>query len=216
MWIDATPSIFIIFDILVTLYFALGILFLLLGCTYYSFVYFDLPYWYYCYRIWVHCLALHIISCSACVLLYFEYERLAKMRLEYITRSSSNPSQFSVLVRSIPWSPEESYSDQVRNFFRKYHASGYLSHQMVYRSGTVQKLMSDAEKMYRMLYHYGSTSIKQNVWPNLLKCGICGGTLNSFKMLDSEPVNAEEKVKLEHLGSCINDKVVYSHMTWVN
>lgn len=63
------------------------------------------------------------------------------MRLAHITASSSNPSYFTVVVRAIPWSAEESYSDSVRKFFTKYHASSYLSHQMVYRSGKIQKLM---------------------------------------------------------------------------
>ncbi|XP_043713891.1 CSC1-like protein RXW8 isoform X2 [Telopea speciosissima] len=156
--------------------------------------------------LWAHCLALYIISCSACVLLYFEYKRIAKIRLEYITRSSSSPSQFSVLVRSIPWSPDDSYSDLVRNFFTKYHASSYLSHQIVYRSGTVQKLMTDAEKMYKMLHHYGSTSIGQTCRPSFLRCGLCGGTLNIFKMIPCEPEHSVEIPKLEHLDSSIKDK----------
>ncbi|XP_042490346.1 CSC1-like protein RXW8 isoform X2 [Macadamia integrifolia] len=156
--------------------------------------------------LWAHCLALYIISCSACILLYFEYKRIAKMRLEYISRSSSSPSQFSVLVRSIPRSPEESYSDLVRNFFTKYHASSYLSHQMVYRSGTVQKLMRDAEKMYKVLHDYGSTSIGQTCRPSFLKCGPCQGTLNCFKMLPCEPEHSVEKPDLEHLDSSIKDK----------
>ncbi|KAJ4966366.1 hypothetical protein NE237_018215 [Protea cynaroides] len=152
--------------------------------------------------LWAHCLALYIISCSACALLYFEYKRVAKMRFEYLTRSSSSLSQFSVLVRSIPWSPEESYSDLVRNFFTKYHASNYLSHQIVYRSGTIQKLLSDAEKMYKMLHHYGSTSMEQNCRPSFFRCCLCGGTINSFKMLPCEPVNPN----LEALGSSLKDE----------
>ncbi|XP_043711526.1 CSC1-like protein RXW8 isoform X2 [Telopea speciosissima] len=152
--------------------------------------------------LWAHCLALYVISFSACALLYFEYKRIFKMRSEYITRYSSSPSQFSVLIRSIPWSAEESYSDLVRNFFTKYHASNYLSHQMVYQSGTFQKLMSDAEKMYKVVYNYGSNSIEKNFRPSLLQCGLCGGKINSFKMLPCEP----EKRNLEHLGSSIKDK----------
>ena len=63
------------------------------------------------------------------------------MRLAHIAGSSTNPSHFTVLVRAIPRSSEESYSDSVKKFFTKYHASSYLSHQMVYRCGRVQKLM---------------------------------------------------------------------------
>ncbi|KAJ0085615.1 hypothetical protein Patl1_08768 [Pistacia atlantica] len=73
-----------------------------------------------------------------------EYKSITKMRLAYITRSILNPSHFTVLVRAVPWSPEQSYSDSVREYFMNYYASSYLSHQMVYRSGTVQKLMEYA------------------------------------------------------------------------
>lgn len=63
------------------------------------------------------------------------------MRLAHITGSPPNPSHFAVLVRSIPWSPEQSYSDLVKQFFINYHASSYLSHQMVSDSWTVHKLV---------------------------------------------------------------------------
>ncbi|RVX22642.1 CSC1-like protein RXW8 [Vitis vinifera] len=91
--------------------------------------------------LWVHCFALYVISCSACVLLYFEYKSITNMRLAHITGSPPNPSHFAVLVRSIPWSPEQSYSDLVKQFFINYHASSYLSHQMVSDSWTVHKLV---------------------------------------------------------------------------
>ncbi|KAH7863231.1 hypothetical protein Vadar_015059 [Vaccinium darrowii] len=130
--------------------------------------------------LWAHCLALYVISCSACVLLYLEYENITKMRLEHIVESSLNPSYFTILVRAIPSSPEESCSDSVKKFFTRYHASSYLSHQMVYRSGTVQKLMDDASKMIKC------TSTEQ--FGSYLKgCGLCGGTAHSFKVLSSEP-----------------------------
>ncbi|XP_058221356.1 CSC1-like protein RXW8 isoform X1 [Rhododendron vialii] len=130
--------------------------------------------------LWAHCLALYVISCSACVLLYFEYKHITKMRLEHIVGSSLNPSYFTILVRAIPSSAEESCSNSVKNFFTRYHASSYLSHQMVYRSGTVQKLMDDASKMIKC------TSTEQ-FGLYLKGCGLCGGAAHSFKVLSSEP-----------------------------
>ncbi|GMY07023.1 CSC1-like protein RXW8 isoform X2 [Fagus crenata] len=133
--------------------------------------------------LWTHCFALYIITCSACILLYFEYKSIAKMRLAHIAGSSTNPSHFTVLVRAIPRSSEESYSDSVKKFFTKYHASSYLSHQMVYRCGRVQKLMTDAEKMYMM---FKAASNPQNCKPSLMQCGLCRQQTNSFKILSSE------------------------------
>ncbi|KAL5844637.1 hypothetical protein ACOSQ3_010691 [Xanthoceras sorbifolium] len=130
--------------------------------------------------LWSHCFALYIISCSACALLYFEYKSVTKMRLAHITGSPRSPSYFTVLVRSIPFSSEESYSDSVRKYFMNYYASSYLAHQMVYRSGTVQKLMSEAEKMYRVLRNVTTEQ------PKFITCRLCCGVPNSFKMLSKE------------------------------
>ncbi|CAK7322539.1 unnamed protein product, partial [Dovyalis caffra] len=40
-----------------------------------------------------------------------EYKSTSKMRLAHITTSPPNPSHFTILVRSIPYSLEESYSN---------------------------------------------------------------------------------------------------------
>lgn len=63
------------------------------------------------------------------------------MRLAYIAASPPDPSHFTVLVRSIPRTPEEPFDVTIINFFTKYHGSSYLSHQMIYRTGTVHKIM---------------------------------------------------------------------------
>lgn len=91
--------------------------------------------------LWVHCLALYIITSAACLLLYFEYRTIAKMRLGHITSSAPKPSQFTVLIRAIPWHPEQSYSDTLSKYFINYYSSSYLSHQMVYHNGIIQRLL---------------------------------------------------------------------------
>lgn len=101
--------------------------------------------------LWAHCLALYVISCAACVLLYYEYKSITKLRLAHIIGSPPNPSHFTVLVRGIPWSATQSYSETVKEYFSKYYESSYLSHGMVYRASKVQKLMNDAEKMYKKI-----------------------------------------------------------------
>ncbi|KAK7383270.1 hypothetical protein VNO78_28944 [Psophocarpus tetragonolobus] len=101
--------------------------------------------------LWAHCLALYIITISACTLLYFEYKSITNLRLLHIIGSPPNPSHFTILVRSIPWSSEESYCETLKKFFSYYHASTYLSHQMIYKSGTVQKLKDDAEHVCKVI-----------------------------------------------------------------
>jgi hypothetical protein len=127
-------------------------------------------------RLWVHCVALYVISLSTCILFHVrmplhhaliadeftskfflvksysitadphalmlqEYKYISKKRLAHITGSSPNPGHFSVLVRSIPKSDNELLDDTIRNFFVNYHGSSYLSHQMIYRKGKLQRFV---------------------------------------------------------------------------
>lgn len=45
-------------------------------------------------------------------------------------------------------------------------------------------MQGDAEKMYKMIK---STPMKQYCGPSLIRCGLCGGTANSFKILSDDP-----------------------------
>ncbi|KAK1317796.1 hypothetical protein QJS10_CPA05g01689 [Acorus calamus] len=154
--------------------------------------------------LWVHCLALYIISFSACILLYFEYKKIAKMRLSYISRSPPNPSLFTVLVRAIPRSAEDSFSDAVQTFFTKYHGSSYLSHQIIYRCGKVQKLMNKAEKIYNKFVDLKVTTTCHASVSSRIRCGLCGGTSESIKIYHS--VNEYKKRDLDQLDSNIKPK----------
>ncbi|CAN8241172.1 unnamed protein product [Cochlearia groenlandica] len=135
--------------------------------------------------LWIHCLALYIITSAACFLLYLEYRTIAKMRLGHITGSAAKPSQFTVLIRAIPWSPEQSYSDTLGKYFTNYYSSSYVSHQMVYHNGIIQRLLRDAEKMCRTLKHI---SPEINCKPSFTPCTFCGGptATSSFHILSSE------------------------------
>ncbi|KAJ9166384.1 hypothetical protein P3X46_021150 [Hevea brasiliensis] len=143
--------------------------------------------------LWAHCLALYVISFGACVLLYFEYKSITEMRLAHVIKSPLNPSHFTILVRSIPWSPGESYSDSVKKFFTNYYPSSYLSHQMVYQRGIIQKLMVDAEKMCKMIIpvHIDGRSLRP--------CCLCARNTTSFKMLSSEPESVKDSVSYADL-----------------
>uniref|UniRef100_M1A1I3 Early-responsive to dehydration protein n=1 Tax=Solanum tuberosum TaxID=4113 RepID=M1A1I3_SOLTU len=150
--------------------------------------------------LWAHCLALYLVSCCACFLLYLEYKSISRMRLAYFTSSVSNPSYFTVLVRAIPWSREESYSGTVARFFTNFYASSFLSHQIVYRSGSVQKLVTDAGKVCKMLK---LTPRELHIGSNSMRCGLCGTTA-SFSML---PMDAEgDKGRSDFGGSDLRKK----------
>ncbi|XP_010553667.1 PREDICTED: CSC1-like protein RXW8 isoform X2 [Tarenaya hassleriana] len=135
--------------------------------------------------LWAHCLALYVISFAACILLYFEYKSIAKMRLAYITGSASKPSHFTVLIRAIPYFPGQSYSETVTKFFTNYYASSYLSHQMVYHNGIIQRLLRDAERMCQAIKH---VSPDVSCKPSLTRCTFCSGATptSSFHILAHE------------------------------
>ncbi|MFS8003790.1 putative calcium-dependent channel, 7TM region phosphate [Helianthus anomalus] len=152
--------------------------------------------------LWAHCFTLYVISACACTLLYFEYENVARMRTEQVQRFPTRPSNFTVVVRGIPWSSIESYSESVGKFFSNYYASSYISHQIVYRFGAVQQLMEDAEKMYKVMTTVpvmATIPDKQCCEPNAERCGLCGAGAgsNSFKKIDGGSTFANRNVNDE-------------------
>ncbi|KAI3504916.1 hypothetical protein L1887_26702 [Cichorium endivia] len=132
--------------------------------------------------LWAHCFTLYAISACACILLYFEFENVARMRLEQVNRFPMRPSNFTVLVRGIPWSPVESYNESVGRFFSNYYPSTYIAHQVVYRFGAVQQIMEDAEMVYNAMT---TVPVKQCCEPAQTpdRCGLCGARANSFKVV---------------------------------
>ncbi|OWM80631.1 hypothetical protein CDL15_Pgr006661 [Punica granatum] len=134
-----------------------------------------------------------------------EYKSIAKMRLAHIRTSPPNPRHFAVLVRGIPWSPDESYSDKVKKFFTKYHGASYLGHQMVYGRGTVQKLMADTEKMCKVLI---SDDFART--PSILRSALCTGPSSSsaFRILSKEPESIHGKPPFSDPAIASNAKEV--------
>ncbi|OIW15554.1 hypothetical protein TanjilG_01077 [Lupinus angustifolius] len=77
---------------------------------------------------------------------------------------------------------EKSYCDTVKSFFSYYHSSTYLSHQMIYKSGTVQKLKDDAEHVCKVIR---GASREKTCKPSFTECWCFQGT-NSFEMISNE------------------------------
>nr|XP_043615914.1 CSC1-like protein RXW8 [Erigeron canadensis] len=132
--------------------------------------------------LWAHFFALYMISICAYALLYIEFKNVARMRLEQVIRYPTKPSHFTVLVRGIPWAEGESYSEAVKKHFSDYYNSSYLAHQMVYRSGAVQRLMMETEKMYKVLTETPINEYVQPITqPITVGCSHIGGIPVPFK-----------------------------------
>ncbi|KAG0446755.1 hypothetical protein HPP92_028669 [Vanilla planifolia] len=115
-----------------------------------------------------------------------EYKSIARLRLLHITQSPPNPSHFTVLVRAIPKSKEETFNDSVKHFFTNHHASSYLSHQIICRVGKVHKVMNNAEVAIKKLNQLKDSVIVKAFQPLRYRCGLCGGASNSFRLYHNE------------------------------
>ncbi|KAI5443969.1 hypothetical protein KIW84_012556 [Lathyrus oleraceus] len=118
---------------------------------------------------------------TTCSFLYFEYKSITNLCLGHVTGLPPKPSQFTILVRGIPWSSEDSYCEAVKKFFTYYHPTTYLSHQIVYKCGAVEKIKDDAEYICKML----GDGVEHSCKPSIVQCYFCGGT-NSFKIIANE------------------------------
>ncbi|EEE59847.1 hypothetical protein OsJ_12422 [Oryza sativa Japonica Group] len=159
--------------------------------------------------LWVHCVALYVITISACILLYYEYKYISRKRLAHITGSPPGPGHFSVIVRSIPKSDNELLDDTIRNFFVNYHGSSYLSHQMIYRKGKTHEispygtsnhllrhislfLQDNAERVYRKFVRVKMSSFGQSRRSDLSRCGLCGVRASSFQQYRNKFINSKK------------------------
>lgn len=70
-----------------------------------------------------------------------EYDYIASKRIAYFYSSKPRPSQFTVLVRSIPATSGRSFSESVESFFSEYYPSTYLSHSVVRRTSKLKGLI---------------------------------------------------------------------------
>lgn len=70
-----------------------------------------------------------------------EFRHIAKKRIHYLYSSQPEPSQFTVLVRAIPKPSQQTYSEQVDDFFRTYYPDTYLLQRSVYANAKWQKLL---------------------------------------------------------------------------
>ncbi|XP_031491704.1 CSC1-like protein HYP1 [Nymphaea colorata] len=113
--------------------------------------------------LWVHFAAVYIISGATCYLLYMEHHYITSKRLAYFYSSKPEPHEFTIIVRGIPVAEGSTLDDSVEKFYREYHPSTYLSHEVVHRTSRLQSLIRDAEKLYKRIVQLNpKTSTEQN------------------------------------------------------
>ncbi|KAJ6725209.1 PROTEIN OSCA1, partial [Salix viminalis] len=80
-------------------------------------------------RFWTHIVMAYVFTFWTCRVLLKEYEKVASMRLQFLSAEGRRPDQFTVLVRNVPPDPDESVSELVEHFFLVNHPQHYLTHQ---------------------------------------------------------------------------------------
>ncbi|XP_021807452.1 CSC1-like protein At1g69450 [Prunus avium] len=147
-------------------------------------------------KLWIHFVAVYLVTIFVCCLLYYEYRYISQRRTDYFLSSKPQPHQFTILVRSIPVSAGSGVSEKVDSFFREYHPSTYLSHIVVRRTNKLQSLINDAKKLYTRLIHLQSDPNQQK-YKRSSCFGLFGRKVNLVDHYEKKLEDIEENVRLE-------------------
>ncbi|ONI19175.1 hypothetical protein PRUPE_3G263100 [Prunus persica] len=142
----------------------------------------------------------YIFSGVVCYLLYYEYSYISSKRIAHYYSSKPQPHQFTILVRGIPVSSGSSCSETVEKFFTEYYPSTYLSHSVVRRTNKLQRLTSDAKKLYRRLVHLKSETNPQRRSIRDGFCGLFGHKVNVLDHYGKKLETLEDNVRMEQLS----------------
>ncbi|KAM1887740.1 hypothetical protein ACFX13_045947 [Malus domestica] len=147
--------------------------------------------------LWVHFCAAYIFTGVVCYLLYYEYSFISSKRIAHFYSSKPQPHQFTVLVRAVPVSSGSSCSETVENFFTEYYPSTYLSHSVVRRTNKLQRLTSDAGKLYRKLVRLRSETNTQQRLRRDGSWGLSGPKIDVLDHYGKKLDDLEDNVRME-------------------
>ncbi|CAN6574739.1 unnamed protein product [Malus baccata var. baccata] len=147
--------------------------------------------------LWVHFCAAYIFTGVVCYLLYYEYSFISSKRIAHFYSSKPQPHQFTVLVRAVPVSSGRSCSETVENFFTEYYPSTYLSHSVVRRTNKLQRLTSDAGKLYRKLARLRSETNTQQRLRRDGSWGLSGRKVDVLDHYGKKLDDLEDNVRME-------------------
>ncbi|KAI9395623.1 hypothetical protein POPTR_004G006100v4 [Populus trichocarpa] len=105
-------------------------------------------------RFWAHIVMAYAFTFWTCYVLLKEYEKVASMRLQFLSSERRRPDQFTVLVRNVPPDPDESVSELVEHFFLVNHPDHYLTQQVVCNANNLASLVKKNEGMQNWLDYY--------------------------------------------------------------
>ncbi|WCJ20219.1 ERD (early-responsive to dehydration stress) family protein [Euphorbia peplus] len=125
-------------------------------------------------RYWTHIVMAYAFTFWTLFVLMKEYEKVANMRLDFLSSEKRRPDQFTVLVRNVPPDPDESISELVEHFFLVNHPDQYLTHQVVYNANILAKLVKKKKNMQNWLDYYQLKYSRNQSQRPMMKTGFLG------------------------------------------
>ncbi|KAG0587517.1 hypothetical protein KC19_2G170300 [Ceratodon purpureus] len=158
-------------------------------------------------RLWAHLLASYLYTIWTCVLLYKEYSKIYKLRLDFIANQKRRPDDFTVLVRHVPEDNSMSVGEKIQGFFQENHPENYCTHQVLYDAKDLTKLVKKLEKFERELELIN----KQILRPlDLLKhwYHLWGAQVDAIQFYTDKIVRLKQEIKAERSKVLMNEKYV--------
>ncbi|CAK7351481.1 unnamed protein product [Dovyalis caffra] len=125
-------------------------------------------------RFWTHIVMAYAFTFWTCYVLLREYEKVASMRLQFLSSEKRRPDQFTVLVRNVPPDSDESVSELVEHFFLVNHPDNYLSHQVVCNANLLASLVKKKESKQNWLDYYQNKYARNRSERPQMKTGFYG------------------------------------------
>lgn len=125
-------------------------------------------------RFWVHVGMAYVFTFWTYYVLYMEYKKIQSMRLHFLATAGRRPDQFTVLVRNVPPDPDESVSEHVEHFFSVNHNDHYLTHQVVYNTNELAKLVETRKGLENWFVYYENKYMRNPNKRPTTKAGLFG------------------------------------------
>ncbi|CAK7351487.1 unnamed protein product [Dovyalis caffra] len=125
-------------------------------------------------RFWTHLVMAYAFTFWTCYVLLREYEKVASLRLQFLSSESRRPDQFTVLVRNVPPDPDETVSELVEHFFLVNHPDHYLTHQVVCNANKLASLVKKKKKKQNWLDYYQLKYSRNQLQRPQMKTGFLG------------------------------------------
>ncbi|KAF9683344.1 hypothetical protein SADUNF_Sadunf04G0003800 [Salix dunnii] len=151
-------------------------------------------------RFWTHIVMAYAFTFWTCYVLVREYEKVATMRLQFLSSERRRPDQFTVLVRNVPPDPDETVSELVEHFFLVNHPDHYLTHQVVCNANKLASLVKKKKKMKNWLDYYQlKYSRNQSQRPQMKTgfLGLWGGKVDAIDHHISEIEKLSKEIEEE-------------------